>query len=624
MKIGRNDPCPCGSGKKYKNCCLLKERASQTSANPYLPSEESLRDKILSYLDQERFDWDYKEAQDLWCTSFGTYKSEDIIEGVWFTVWFIHDYRLSYGKTLLELFYDESRHTLDGLEAEILDELLRARLGMYEVNSVKEGTGVGLTELFTGEEFFAHDVRASLSLVKWDIILTRMYKVRGLNRLQGASLNFPSTAKETLISLGEELYNQYRRSRPDASLAEFMKEEGYRFNAAHDVLEKRFEEMQLLTVEGDELVYSRAVYRVKDYVKASRKLDGLKDLLRVDEAEEDGSSSRAHYSWATSIEEGGLRTERRGREALAVSTHLEDLDGFRFRSLGDIVITPEELSIECLSRQRLEKGKRMLQRALGGSIEHLNSEYRDIRDASEDKEEEATGHLEEEGHAVPPEVSRRLTLDSLDDHYRKWLDVPIPALKGVSPREASKTGEGRKVLEELLKSLENIELRRWRSEGVGYPVDKLRRELDMVEQALDAISPASFYSNDSEKTKLNWLCYELAMGIYGKIMEEEDEEFMRHIFDVGAVTDFSVHLSKRIGGGLTKSPSGRIDKDYVLGASKRFFPGLTRRVYDTMFKAVSEAVKELLEICELCPTRCLYEKNAYCTMFDKGGFPDLP
>ena len=22
--IGRNDPCPCGSGKKYKKCCLMK------------------------------------------------------------------------------------------------------------------------------------------------------------------------------------------------------------------------------------------------------------------------------------------------------------------------------------------------------------------------------------------------------------------------------------------------------------------------------------------------------------------------------------------------------------------------------------------------------------------------
>ncbi len=22
---GRNDPCPCGSGKKYKHCCALKQ-----------------------------------------------------------------------------------------------------------------------------------------------------------------------------------------------------------------------------------------------------------------------------------------------------------------------------------------------------------------------------------------------------------------------------------------------------------------------------------------------------------------------------------------------------------------------------------------------------------------------
>ena len=25
MTIGRNDPCPCGSGKKYKNCCFKKD-----------------------------------------------------------------------------------------------------------------------------------------------------------------------------------------------------------------------------------------------------------------------------------------------------------------------------------------------------------------------------------------------------------------------------------------------------------------------------------------------------------------------------------------------------------------------------------------------------------------------
>ena len=26
IKIGRNEPCPCGSGKKYKYCCLDKYR----------------------------------------------------------------------------------------------------------------------------------------------------------------------------------------------------------------------------------------------------------------------------------------------------------------------------------------------------------------------------------------------------------------------------------------------------------------------------------------------------------------------------------------------------------------------------------------------------------------------
>lgn len=30
-KVGRNDLCPCGSGKKYKNCCLEKKRLEGAS-----------------------------------------------------------------------------------------------------------------------------------------------------------------------------------------------------------------------------------------------------------------------------------------------------------------------------------------------------------------------------------------------------------------------------------------------------------------------------------------------------------------------------------------------------------------------------------------------------------------
>ncbi|MDQ3419730.1 MAG: SEC-C metal-binding domain-containing protein [Acidobacteriota bacterium] len=28
-KTGRNDPCPCGSGQKYKRCCLARAEATR-------------------------------------------------------------------------------------------------------------------------------------------------------------------------------------------------------------------------------------------------------------------------------------------------------------------------------------------------------------------------------------------------------------------------------------------------------------------------------------------------------------------------------------------------------------------------------------------------------------------
>jgi hypothetical protein len=40
MRVGRNDPWPCGSGKKYKKCCMARDRAApqsplaQTAAAP--------------------------------------------------------------------------------------------------------------------------------------------------------------------------------------------------------------------------------------------------------------------------------------------------------------------------------------------------------------------------------------------------------------------------------------------------------------------------------------------------------------------------------------------------------------------------------------------------------------
>jgi hypothetical protein len=41
-KIGRNDPCPCGSGKKYKKCCLGKEENEKALQRIEQKADESL------------------------------------------------------------------------------------------------------------------------------------------------------------------------------------------------------------------------------------------------------------------------------------------------------------------------------------------------------------------------------------------------------------------------------------------------------------------------------------------------------------------------------------------------------------------------------------------------------
>ena len=43
MKPGRNDPCPCGSGKKYKKCCL-------SAAFVETGREESIRERLVQEL----------------------------------------------------------------------------------------------------------------------------------------------------------------------------------------------------------------------------------------------------------------------------------------------------------------------------------------------------------------------------------------------------------------------------------------------------------------------------------------------------------------------------------------------------------------------------------------------
>ena len=46
MKAGRNDACPCGSGKKYKKCCLPKDQLIPVAQPPIAEAPEPIADPV--------------------------------------------------------------------------------------------------------------------------------------------------------------------------------------------------------------------------------------------------------------------------------------------------------------------------------------------------------------------------------------------------------------------------------------------------------------------------------------------------------------------------------------------------------------------------------------------------
>jgi Tfp pilus assembly protein PilF len=62
VKIGRNAPCPCGGGKKYKKCCLLpkagkkQKYASSTKFVPVYTQLDQLSNSVVDLIKQNRLD----------------------------------------------------------------------------------------------------------------------------------------------------------------------------------------------------------------------------------------------------------------------------------------------------------------------------------------------------------------------------------------------------------------------------------------------------------------------------------------------------------------------------------------------------------------------------------------
>src|SRR5690625_2358535 len=99
MSVGRNDLCPCGSKKKYKHCCLVKENDSllknQRRENFY-ETKQVLVEKIGDYLVQQIPITQYNQLKAEFTERTKKRINEEIEES-YFTFWLYFFYRFENG-----------------------------------------------------------------------------------------------------------------------------------------------------------------------------------------------------------------------------------------------------------------------------------------------------------------------------------------------------------------------------------------------------------------------------------------------------------------------------------------------------------------------------------------------
>lgn len=135
---------------------------------------------------------------------------------------------------------------------------------------------------------------------------------------------------------------------------------------------------------------------------------------------------------------------------------------------------------------------------------------------------------------------------------------------------------------------------------------------------LGMIKPTSFYANEDEKIKFNWFFYELSMAIYDHMKSDIGSRLKRQKIRDEALAEFSIYYSKGMKDAILQKLSGKIEAiciSYVPIVS--YFPNLNDDLINKMTDVVSDAWDEVLSFCEVCPNRCISEKEAYCTLFNE-------
>lgn len=452
-KPGRNDPCWCGSGKKYKKCHLISDeeaaRKEAEEADEEAEESGSLHNITMQRVFAASREWhrdsDLKRAKKMYFGESGAVEATpDQVDG--FIHWVLHDFRDAATRhTAIENYLRTRDAKLRPEERELLESLRDSRFGLFEVERVEPGSGVQLRDIFVGDSHFVHDISSSRSLHRWDCLLVRLQFLEGRWLMTGNGINVP---RNTLNALVEFVERESRKAKQDA--AEFVRANSHRLHRVlRDVFERNLAGIRVVNNEGEEISIGNAEYQVSDKAAVVAK------FRSVEELEEDAPGAES-FTW------------------------LQPMGGER-RPFGHLEFAGDTLRLEAMSRTRLETLRGLVEFHASSLMKHLGDHYTTV---DEIKQSVLRG---EKSHApaVQREISaeeRQALQEMLHKHYASWVNDSLPALGGKTPRQAIRSRAGRDSVIQLLRLMENGESRKSAQDEPVYDFNIIRRELGLPEE----------------------------------------------------------------------------------------------------------------------------------------------
>lgn len=155
-KPGRNDPCYCGSGKKYKQCHLPLDLAAEQQARQWADAARQLRAELLEFADEEQFDAAVADGLPKFWDGYYTSENDhlmDAFEADRFYDWFLFDYRPAEGDWTppVRQYADAQRAKLKPTQQAILDQWVNATPMHGYVLDGYEGQNLHLRDFLSDE-----------------------------------------------------------------------------------------------------------------------------------------------------------------------------------------------------------------------------------------------------------------------------------------------------------------------------------------------------------------------------------------------------------------------------------------------------------------------------------------